>query len=138
MKIKFSYYSLRFSAPIAWFCHRLSEEFNAEYIDLPFLLPTESGLCEYKASKIITFENRAYYVADENADIHFKSIEYSQGLYFGVINITRSVPEYVLWATFYDEEIGRMLKESNVASHLRVYANPNRFSATLKCNCDAL
>lgn len=134
MKIKYSYYSLRFPSELAVLCFQIQKFMNATYIDLPFLLPTESKLCEYRSTDILTYQNRRYYVANAKMDVYFKSKPYVQKRYFGVINISENAPEYVLWTTFYDEKIENLIIAFKGSRHIRIYADPMRMSATLKCD----
>lgn len=136
MRIKYSYYSLRFPSDVALLCLQFQRTFNATYVDLPFLLPIESGLCEYRETDIITFEGREYYVANKMMDVCFKSKGRLKEHYFGVINVTNSVPEYVLWAAFFDDKVERLVAEFKGSTNVRIYTNPARISATLKCDYD--
>lgn len=134
MKTKFSYYSLRFPDRIASLCLRIQENLCASYIDLPFLLPLESKLCEYRECETIIFENREYFAANGKMDVCFKSKRALREKLFGVINVTESVPEYVLWTTFYNEELKALLAEWTEDEKIRVYPNPARCSVTIKCH----
>ena len=133
MKIKYSYYSLRFSSELASLCFRFQEELDAEYIDLPFMLPTEAKTCEYRNAKIITFENEKYYIANKDVDIFFRPKHYLDGRFFGLINITDSITRYVFWANFYEEKIVDILSSFEGMIQFRIFENPSRISATLEC-----
>ena len=134
MKTKYKYYSLRFPNIIASLCFEIQHKFNATYIDLPFLLPMESELCEYRGADIITYENRKYYIANEKMDVCFKTKSHFQERCFGVINVTKSLPKYVFWTTFYDESLENLMAEFKGSSSIRVYADPARSSITLRCD----
>jgi len=134
MKTKYSYYSLRFPSSIASLCHRIQAEFDATYMDLPFMLPLESELCEYRETNVIVFENREYYVASEKMDVCFKSQSHLKERLFGVINITKDDPKYVLWSVFYDEKLEGLLSGFKGSICLRKYNDPVRCCVTLKCD----
>ena len=132
MKIKYSYYSLRFPKDIALLCFKVQENLNASYLDLPFLLPVGSAICEYNESYIIAFESKNFFVANEKMDVCLKTDKHSDVRYFGVINITSSDPEYVFWTTFFDERLTELISSFKGSSQIRRYSNPMRMSATLK------
>lgn len=133
MKIKYSYYQLRFPDDVAMILHRVQEELDAVYIDIPFLLPKESKICEFNGSKIATFENKEYFIATEGMDVCFKAEEYLKERYFGLINITRGVPCYILWTTFYDDKLEFILTAFKGKCNIRTYTNPMRASVMLEC-----
>lgn len=134
MKTKYSYYSLRFPNSIASLCHQIQTEFDATYMDLPFMLPLESKLCEYRETNVIFFENREYYVASDKMDVCFKSQSHLRDRLFGVINITKDVPKYVLWSNFYDKKFKGILLEFKGSINLRTYNTPAHCCVTLKCD----
>lgn len=134
MKIKYNYFSLRFPDEIALLCLRIREIFNAKYIDFPILLPVESKFCEYRNTEYITYESRVYFVANERMDVHIIEKSLNQERYFGVINISRDICEYVLWTNFYDKTIESLLSTFKGNSDIRIYKKPIRISATLKCD----
>lgn len=133
MKIRYSYYSLRFPSNIASICVQFEKELNARYVDLPFLLPTESKVCEYKGADIIEYKSEKYYVANKEMDVCFYSPIYLNNRCFGVISISEEVQMYVLWTNFYDEKIHEIITNFSGENSARVFSNPHRVSVTLKC-----
>lgn len=144
MKSTYSYFSLRFPATLAKLCHRVEDEFNASYFDLPILLPTDSMECKYEGADTISFQGKDFFLANEKTDVCFKVSDFLQIHCFGLINISTEQewgdnhhcllePElrYVFWTNFFDEKLIELLDVFEGVRDIRIYSNPVRVSATL-------
>lgn len=144
MKSTYSYFSLRFPIKLAKICHCVADELNASYIDLPYLLPIDSVTCKYRYADTISFIGRDFFWANEKIDVCFLTsktfpprcfglINISQGQYFVDICSQRTELKYIFWSNFYDDKIKELLNSFDGARDIRVYADPERISATLRC-----
>ena len=131
MKIKYSYYSLRFPDEIAKLCELVQTELGAGFIDLPFILPVGSDTCTYYDADVKTMEGEKYYIANGCIDVCFIPGAFSDDRYFGVIDITHDTAAFVFWANFFDNRILDFLCISGWRCEVRQKSNPTRITVTL-------
>lgn len=144
MKNAYSYFSLRFPATLARICHRVEDELNASYLDLPHLLPIDSANCKYRYADTISFLGREFSVANEKIDVCLLACKTLPSRCFGLINISQghncvdisshnAELKYIFWSNFYDKKLKDILDSFDGGQEIRVYTDPERVSATLKC-----
>ena len=132
MKIKYSYFQLRFPKDVAVLLQRIQDELNAVYLDIPFLLPEETKICKFNGGETLVFDNKVFYVASKEVDVCFDDKKYASGRFFGLLNVSSNYPCYVLWTTFWDDNLTTFLSDFNGEYYARTYSNLARASITLK------